>query len=130
MSMQAHPVINGFMIGILLALSGCSAASQASGITNPGPVSTSAAQPQGIPSTQVEVEASQTPSTTAGSQTQKIIGKRVTFQRAGLTLVGYLYKPAGNGPFPGLIWNHGSEQNPSPPVQEFPAIAQIFVPAG
>jgi dienelactone hydrolase len=27
-------------------------------------------------------------------------------------LPGYLYKPAGAGPFPAVIWNHGSEKNP------------------
>jgi len=38
----------------------------------------------------------------------------VTFQSKAddgkiLNLVGYLYKPDGNGPFPTIIWNHGSE---------------------
>src|SRR5262245_45071288 len=26
----------------------------------------------------------------------------------GRTLYGWLYKPAGKGPFPAIIWNHGS----------------------
>ena len=36
----------------------------------------------------------------------------VTFPSHGLTLHGWLYKPAGDGPFPVVIWNHGSERNP------------------
>jgi len=55
--------------------------------------------------------------------------QRVTFQSDGLTLEGFLFKPAGSGPFPGIIWNHGSEQNPDN-GPEFEAVASIFVPAG
>lgn len=54
---------------------------------------------------------------------------RVTFKSGNLTLVGYLFKPDGDGPFPGIIWNHGSEQNPDK-GQQFDAVANIFVPAG
>src|SRR5258708_15149287 len=54
---------------------------------------------------------------------------RVTFNSGDLTLVGYLYKPDGNGPFPGIIWNHGSEQSPGT-GPEFDAVATIFGPAG
>lgn len=31
----------------------------------------------------------------------------------GLTLRGWLLKPAGTGPFPSLVYNHGSEREPS-----------------
>src|SRR5262249_48078661 len=37
----------------------------------------------------------------------------VTFPSNGLMLRGWIYKPAGEGPFPAIIWNHGSEQNPT-----------------
>ena len=37
---------------------------------------------------------------------------QVTFPANGLTLAGCVVKPAGPGPFPAIIWNHGSEQNP------------------
>jgi carboxymethylenebutenolidase len=30
----------------------------------------------------------------------------------GETLHGFLYKPAGKGPFPAVVWNHGSEKKP------------------
>lgn len=36
---------------------------------------------------------------------------------AGSTLQGYLYIPNGAGPFPAILWNHGSERHPgSQPV--------------
>jgi dienelactone hydrolase len=38
--------------------------------------------------------------------------KSVTFESNGLTLHGWLYKPPGDGPFPAIIWNHGSEKDP------------------
>jgi carboxymethylenebutenolidase len=56
-------------------------------------------------------------------------GEHVTFKSGDLTLEGYLYKPAGDGSFPLLIWNHGSEQNPKPNGQ-FSNVASVFVPAG
>jgi len=55
--------------------------------------------------------------------------ERVTFKSGKLTLVGFLFKPDGQGPFPGLIWNHGSERSPGTTPQ-FDAVAAIFVPAG
>lgn len=55
--------------------------------------------------------------------------QKITLKSDGLDLVGYLYKPSGSGPFPGIVWNHGSEQNPTP-GDEFDGIASVFVPAG
>jgi dienelactone hydrolase len=55
--------------------------------------------------------------------------ERVTFKSDDLTLVGFLFKPSKPGPFPGLIWNHGSEQNPGA-MPQFDAVAAVFVPAG
>ena len=55
--------------------------------------------------------------------------QRVTFRSGDLTLTGCLYKPDGAGPFPTLIWNHGSEPNPGGGAQ-FDSVAAIFVPAG
>jgi carboxymethylenebutenolidase len=54
--------------------------------------------------------------------------QRVTFKSGDLTLVGYVYHPDGAGPFPTVIWNHGSEPNPG--SRQFDAVANIFVPAG
>ena len=55
--------------------------------------------------------------------------QRVTFQSGNLTLVGYAYHPDGAGPFPTIIWNHGSEPNPGGGPQ-FDSVAAMFVPAG
>ena len=37
----------------------------------------------------------------------------VTFPSGSLTLHGVLYRPAGKGPFPAVVYNHGSFQDPS-----------------
>jgi carboxymethylenebutenolidase len=55
--------------------------------------------------------------------------ERVTYKSGDLLLVGFLYRPSGTGPFPTVIWNHGSEKNPGGGPQ-FDAVATIFVPAG
>jgi carboxymethylenebutenolidase len=38
----------------------------------------------------------------------------VTFQSNGYTLHGCISRPDGDGPFPAIIYNHGSEKNPAP----------------
>ena len=38
--------------------------------------------------------------------------KFVTFSSGALTLGGFLYRPPGAGPFPAIVFNHGSEQFP------------------
>jgi dienelactone hydrolase len=55
--------------------------------------------------------------------------ERVTFKSGSLSLVGFLFKPDGPGPFPALVWNHGSEQSPGT-MRQFDTVATIFVPAG
>ena len=63
------------------------------------------------------------------SPTPDILKEEVHFQSDGLKLVGYVFKPRGAGPFPAIVWNHGSEPTPDQ-SQEFDAIADVFVPAG
>lgn len=36
----------------------------------------------------------------------------VSFPASGGTLYGFLYVPEGKGPFPAVMWNHGSEKRP------------------
>ncbi|MEP6763994.1 MAG: prolyl oligopeptidase family serine peptidase [Gemmatimonadaceae bacterium] len=55
--------------------------------------------------------------------------QRVTYKNGALTLVGFSYHPNGAGPFPTVVWNHGSEKNPGTSPQ-FDSVAAIFVPAG
>jgi len=88
----------------------------------PSPTTTGASAP-GPTATLIATSA---PSVTA---TSGLTAESVTFTSDGLSLQGYLYKPEGNGPFPAIIWNHGSEQS-SNQNSEFDAVAQIFVPAG
>jgi dienelactone hydrolase len=38
--------------------------------------------------------------------------KIVAFPSAGGTLYGFFYVPEGKGPFPAVLWNHGSEKRP------------------
>jgi len=38
--------------------------------------------------------------------------QEVVFQSGALQLHGFLWRPAGNGPFPAILWNHGSEKLP------------------
>jgi hypothetical protein len=35
----------------------------------------------------------------------------VSFPSNGLTLHGWIYRPQGPGPFPAVLWNHGSERS-------------------
>jgi len=47
--------------------------------------------------------------------------KLVSFPAPGGTLQGFLYVPDGAGPFPAVLWNHGSEERPGsqPELAEF-----------
>src|SRR5262252_4851864 len=51
---------------------------------------------------------------------------QVSFPSGSLTLGGFLWKPAGAGPFPTVIYNHGSEQLPG----SKPAVGQFFASRG
>src|SRR5262249_12778774 len=55
--------------------------------------------------------------------------QRIAFKSHGLTLTGFLLRPDGPGPFPAIVWNHGSEKNPGGGPQ-FDTVAGIFVPRG
>jgi dienelactone hydrolase len=47
--------------------------------------------------------------------------EEVTFPSGGLTLHGFIYRPAGAGPFPAILYNHGSERKPGskPEIGDF-----------
>jgi dienelactone hydrolase len=65
-----------------------------------------------------------------GAQESPTFNKqRIVFKSGELNLVGYLFKPDGPGPFPAVVWNHGSEPKPGGGPQ-FDTVASIFVPAG
>lgn len=50
----------------------------------------------------------------------------VSFPSDDLTLHGFLYKPEGEGPFPAIIWNHGSEKLPG----QQPDLARFYTKQG
>jgi carboxymethylenebutenolidase len=62
--------------------------------------------------TAVALWASVSPSVLAQTSPAEAGAPEVTFSSGKLTLHGYLYKPAGDGPFPAVLWNHGSEKLP------------------
>jgi dienelactone hydrolase len=45
----------------------------------------------------------------------------VTFPSGALTLLGLVYEPNGDGPFPALLWNHGSYGDPTVAFDELGA---------
>lgn len=47
--------------------------------------------------------------------------QEVTFPSGNVTLHAFLWKPEGKGPFPAVLWNHGSEKLPGwrPPLGRF-----------
>lgn len=63
---------------------------------------------------------------------QAIMHTRVTYKsKDGTDLVGYIYFPGGvlDKRLPAIVWNHGSEPDPTPDRQ-FRHIAEAFVPEG
>ncbi len=50
----------------------------------------------------------------------------VSFPSHGLMLQGWIYKPSGDGPFPAIIWNHGSERRPT----AHPELAKFYTSHG
>jgi carboxymethylenebutenolidase len=55
-----------------------------------------------------------------------VTARRVTFRGGDRPLRGLLYEPVGPGPFPAVVWNHGSEQLPDPR----PELAELYLGAG
>lgn len=54
--------------------------------------------------------------------------QRLTFESGSLTLKADVYRPAGAGPFPLVVWNHGRAQ--SPERSEFDPVGAAFAAAG
>jgi dienelactone hydrolase len=88
---------------------------------SPGPSQPAAAAPQ--------AGADDGSSTSPGEPQRNILKQRVIFESDGLKLVALVFKPPGPGPFPAIVWNHGSERNPGVgPMMD--TIANAFVPQG
>lgn len=52
----------------------------------------------------------------------QVAPQEVLFASNGLQLHGFLWRPEGPGPFPAILWNHGSEKLPGPA----PALGQFY----
>jgi carboxymethylenebutenolidase len=50
----------------------------------------------------------------------------IEFRSGDLDLKGFIWKPAGAGPFPAILWNHGSEKSPG----VVDSVAAFFVTRG
>ena len=50
----------------------------------------------------------------------------IGFKSGTLELKGFVWKPSGEGPFPALLWNHGSEKSPG----SVDTVASYFVSEG
>lgn len=51
----------------------------------------------------------------------------VSFRSGGLTLQGLLWRPAGQGPFPAVLYNHGSGRSYE---KAFAALGPVFAQGG
>lgn len=63
-----------------------------------------------------------TPAMTEFRQTAEV----VHYQAGEYKLPGYFYRPEGKGPFPAVMWNHGSEKEP----RAQPELARFFTQHG
>jgi dienelactone hydrolase len=98
-------------IALALALGACGSGPTPTAAPLATTLPTTGAAGTAAPATQAAatVAATSQPSAPASPA---LAAERVTYVNAELTLGGLLWKPAGNGPFPAVIWNHGSEQLP------------------
>ena len=67
--------------------------------------------------------------TALASDSTPLVKKRVAYRSGPFWLEGYIFKPTGRGPFPVVVWSHGSENRPGAGAQ-FDGIARVFVPRG
>jgi dienelactone hydrolase len=64
--------------------------------------------------------------TAATQATGAVQPEEVTFASGPLSLRGFLYRPEGPGPFPVVLWNHGSEPRPG----WLPTLGPLFTARG
>ena len=64
--------------------------------------------------------------TLCGQAVGQLKPEEVTFPSGKLQLHGFLWKPEGKGPFPAVVWNHGSEKLPG----WRPELGQFYVEHG
>jgi len=62
----------------------------------------------------------------AGASAEGLQPELVGFRSGSLDLKGFVWKPQGPGPFPAILWNHGSEKRPG----AVDRVAPFFVSRG
>ena len=60
------------------------------------------------------------------AQTEPVTPQEVVFPSGALQLHGFVWKPPGDGPFPAVLWNHGSEKLPG----SQPALGRFYTGRG
>lgn len=86
----------------------------------PEPVTPASATPAAMP------VPAQPNMVTFRSGAPSVEGVSVSSWRSEVELTGYIYKPEGPGPFPAVLWNHGSEKLPG----WLPELGQLFTSKG
>ena len=61
------------------------------------------------------------------ASTKRVASEIVSFPSGDLTLRGLLFRPEGTGPFPAVLFNHGSGRDCS---KEFEALGSVFAGRG
>jgi carboxymethylenebutenolidase len=73
---------------------------------------------RGSPTGDAEPRASAAPPAPPPVDTSPVTPEEVAFSSGALTLHGFLYRPRGTGPFPALVFNHGSNRYPGAMADE------------
>ncbi|HTK94508.1 MAG TPA: alpha/beta fold hydrolase [Terriglobales bacterium] len=64
------------------------------------------------------------------AQAQSPSHETVFYSSGALKIEAYVYKPEGKGPWPAILYNHGSREGQERQELPMPFIAEAFVPAG
>ncbi len=121
--MRQRPAIGSLILASVIAagLAACG-----SGTPTPQPT---AGTPTSPPGSGAPI-ATESPAGQASSAPAAALnGERITFESGELTLGGMLWKPAGDGPFRAVLWNHGSEKAPGLDGSN-PLLGPVFVEQG
>src|SRR5690349_24322443 len=105
MSIQPRAAVRR-LVALLVLTASCRAPSPDASAARSTPAASPAASPG---------EAASEPapaSSSASAASGELSPQLVTYTSGSLTLHGFLYRPPGPGPFPAIVFNHGSEPLP------------------
>lgn len=125
--MRQRPAIRRLVVALVIVLAiGFSLAACGSGTPTPEPTG---AAPTNPPVTVGPIETEASSGQPSDAPAPALNGERITFENDGLTLGGMLWKPAGDGPFRAVLWNHGSEKGPGVDGSN-PLLGPVFAEQG